>query len=83
MSIAYNLFGVSRRVAIVPFAGITGPAIGLGKHLDRSAGRQKRGTRSEQRPIEKVAAGYFFVHAEELIEVGAKSRHEFLRAKQR
>jgi hypothetical protein len=76
MRIVYNLIGVSRGVAIVPFAGITGPAIGLGKHLDWSAGRQKRCTGSEQSPIEKVAAGYFFVDAEELIEVGAKSRHE-------
>jgi hypothetical protein len=83
VSTVYNLFGVSRGVAIIPFAGITGPAIGLGKHLDRSAGRQKRCTRSEQSPIEKVAAGYVFVHAEELIEAGAKSRHAFLRAKQR
>jgi hypothetical protein len=44
MSIVYHLFGVARRMAIVSFAGITGPALGLGEHLDWSVGRQKRCT---------------------------------------
>jgi hypothetical protein len=67
----------ARGVAIVPFAGITGPLIGLGKHLDWSTGCKERGTGSEQSAIEKIAAGDFFVHAEELIEAGARTRHEF------